>query len=125
MIKGIVFDIDGTLLNHEQAQKKSLFSLYSIIKNKIPNSSFGEFFLTWNTKSDQYFNDYLNGRITFEQQRILRIQSVFANHGYHLTSDKAMDIFKGYLIKYEQNWTLYEDVLPSLTILKTFPSIPN
>ncbi len=121
MIKGIVFDIDGTLLNHEQAVGKSLVNLYSLTKNKIPHSNFEEFSLTWKIKSDQYINDYLDGRLTFEQQRILRLQSVFGMWDFNLTSEKALEIFKRYLVKYEQNWTLYEDALPCLTILKNFP----
>ncbi len=39
-IKGIVFDIDGTLLDYKIAQKGGLNYLFSDIKEKIPNSSF-------------------------------------------------------------------------------------
>lgn len=120
MIKGIVFDIDGTLLNHEQALKSSLISLYSFMKPKIPHSSFDEFFSTWKTRTNQYINEYLDRRISYEQQRILRVQSVFSKWDYELTSDKAMNIFNRYLVKYEQNWMLFEDVLPCLTMLKNF-----
>ncbi|UCG00737.1 MAG: HAD family hydrolase [Candidatus Heimdallarchaeota archaeon] len=120
MIKGIVFDIDGTLLNHEQALERSLISLYSLMKKQIPNLSFDEFFVTWKTKTDHYINEYLDGCISFEQQRILRVQSVFSNWGYELSSDEAMDVFNRYLFKYEQNWRLYEDALPCLTMVKNF-----
>ncbi|MHA2204001.1 MAG: hypothetical protein ACW991_09970 [Candidatus Hodarchaeales archaeon] len=103
MIKGIVFDIDGTLLNHEQALERSLISLYYLVKKKIPHSSFDEFFSSWKTNTDKYINDYLDGCLSFEQQRILRVQSVFSRWDYKLSSDKAIDLFKCYLIKYEQN----------------------
>ena len=121
MIKGIVFDIDGTLLNHEQALERSLINLYSFMKPKIPHSSFDEFFSTWKTKTNQYINEYLDGRISFEQQRISRVQNVFSKWDYKLSSDKAMEVFKKYLINYEQNWTLFEDAIPCLTMLKNFP----
>ncbi len=121
MIKGIIFDIDGTLLNHEQAIKRALENIYSLVKSKIPQSTFDEFFLIWKTKTDQYMNEYLDGNITFEQQRILRVQSVFNKWDQTLSSDQAMEIFTQYLIKYEENWILYEDVLPCLTMLEKFP----
>ncbi|UCE14816.1 MAG: HAD family hydrolase [Candidatus Heimdallarchaeota archaeon] len=120
MIKGIVFDIDGTLLNHEQALQISLTNLYSLLREKIPHSNFEEFLLTWKIKTDKYINDYLDGRITFEEQRILRVQNVCRKWNYNLTPKKALNIFKIYHTKYEQNWILYEDVLPCLTRLKNY-----
>ena len=121
MIKGIVFDIDGTLLNHNQAVERALTTLYSLMKSTIPHSRFDEFLLTWKTYTDKYINEYLNGCLSFKQQRILRVQSVFNKWAYPLTSDKAMDFFKIYLKEYEKNWILYDDVVPCLTMLKPFP----
>jgi putative hydrolase of the HAD superfamily len=121
MIRGIAFDIDGTLLNHEQALQKALTKFYSLMKRKIPHSRFDEFFLTWKTYTDEYIKEYLDGRLSFKQQRILRLQSVFNKWDYPLTSDKAMEVFNTYLYEYENNWILYEDVIPCLTELKNFP----
>ncbi|MFX1507014.1 MAG: HAD family hydrolase [Promethearchaeota archaeon] len=121
MIKGIAFDIDGTLLNHEQALETALSKLYSLMKRTIPHSRFDEFFSTWKTKTNKYISEYLDGRLSFKQQRILRVQSVFNEWDYPLTSDEAMEVFKIYLHEYERNWTLYQDVIPCLTKLKHFP----
>ncbi len=121
MINAIVFDIDGTLLDHEHALSKSLFSLYSLMKNGIPHVSFNEFFTTWKMKTDQYINEYLDGRISFEQQRILRVQKVFEKWDCHLSTEKAKHLFKQYLVNYEQNWILYDDVVPCLAMLKSQP----
>ncbi|MFW9903645.1 MAG: HAD family hydrolase [Candidatus Thorarchaeota archaeon] len=121
MIKGVVFDIDGTLLNHEQALERALTNFYSLMKKSIPHSRFNEFFLTWKENTVKYINEYLSGRLSFQQQRILRVQSVFNKWEYPLTSDKAMELFKIYLNEYENNWSLYEDVVPCLTRLQHFP----
>jgi putative hydrolase of the HAD superfamily len=121
MIKGVVFDIDGTLLNHEQAREIALTKLYLLMKNRIPHSRFDEFLLTWKTYTDKYADEYLRGRLSFKQQRTLRVQSVFDEWDYHLTSEEAMKVFKIYLSEYENNWVLYEDTLPCLTRLKEFP----
>ncbi len=118
MIRGIVFDIDGTLMQHDLALEISLNNLYSFIKKKIPHSNFNEFLSVWKTKSNQYMNEYLIGDITFEEQRILRVQSVLSNWDYNLSSNEAMEIFRIYLGKYEQNWMLYDDALPCLNMVK-------
>ncbi|MFX1517913.1 MAG: HAD family hydrolase [Promethearchaeota archaeon] len=121
MIKGIVFDIDGTLLNHEQAVEKALTKLYLLMKSKIRHSRFDEFLLAWKTNTDKYIKEYLDGFLSFKQQRILRVQSVFNKWNCPLTSDKAWELFKIYLNEYEKNWILYEDVVPCLAMLKDFP----
>ncbi|MHA2244240.1 MAG: HAD family hydrolase [Candidatus Hodarchaeales archaeon] len=121
MILSVVFDIDGTLFDHLLAQERALDSLYSSMKQKIPNSNLKEFLTTWKTRTDHYFDEYLAGRITFKKQRILRVKSVFLEWGWRLSAEKAWEIFKQYLVKYQQNWTLYKDVLPCLTMLKDLP----
>ena len=121
LIKGIVFDIDGTLLQHNLAVKLSLKHLYSFVRNKIPHASFEEFLSIWKAKSNQYMNEYLDGDLSFEEQRILRVQSVLSNWDYNLSSNEAMEVFRIYLVKYEQNWMLYDDVLLCLNSVKKFP----
>jgi putative hydrolase of the HAD superfamily len=121
LIRGIVFDIDGTLLQHDLAVKISLKHLYSFVQNKIPHSNFDEFLKLWKVKSNQYMNEYLNGKITFEEQRILRVQSVLSSWDHKMSLDEAMEVFRIFLVKYEQNWRLYDDVLPCLNIVKKFP----
>ncbi|MFX0087394.1 MAG: HAD family hydrolase [Candidatus Hodarchaeota archaeon] len=119
-ILGIVFDIDGTLLNHQLAQEIAIEDLYSKNRRKIPNSSLEEFKAMWKNKSEQYMSEYLKGRISFKLQRILRVQAVFSTWECQLSSKAAWSIFNQYLRKYEQNWTLYEDVLPCLNTLKHY-----
>lgn len=121
MIQSVVFDIDGTLFDHLLAQERGLESLYSSVKRKIPNSNLKEFLSTWKTRTDQYFNEYLAGRVSFKKQRILRVQSVFLKWDWRLSTEKAWEIFEQYLVKYQQNWMLYKDVLPCLTMLKDLP----
>ena len=86
-----MFDIDGTLLQHDMAMKVSLKHLYSFVKNQIPHSSFNEFLTLWKEKSNHYWNEYLNGEISFEEQRILRVQSVLSCWNYNISSLEAME----------------------------------
>ena len=121
MIRGIAFDIDGTLLNHEQALDRALHHLYPPIKKKIPHSSFNEFLEVWKINTDHFIKKYLDGLISFKQQRILRVKSVFNNWDCHLSTEEAWSIFQKYLVEYERNWELFDDVFPCLKMLKDFP----
>jgi putative hydrolase of the HAD superfamily len=120
-ILGIVFDIDGTLLDHQLAQEKAIIDIFSRNRRRIANSTLEEFKAIWKTKSEHYMNEYLNGRISFKLQRILRVQAVFSTWNCQLSSKEAWTIFEQYLRKYEQNWTLYDDALPCLHALNHYP----
>lgn len=120
-IKGIVFDIDGTLLDHKIAQEGGLNYLYSNIEEKILSSNQQDFIDCWRTVSEHYMEQFIAGHISFKEQRILRVQDVLSKWGYEVSSEEAWAIFQLYLTGYEKNWTLYQDVLPCLTILKDYP----
>ena len=120
-IKGIVFDIDGTLLDYTIAQKGGLNYLYSNIKGKILSSNQQAFIDHWRTVSELYMNQFITGHISFKEQRILRVQDVLSKWNYEVSSEEAWEIFKLYLTGYEKNWTVYQDVLPCLTQLKEYP----
>jgi len=120
-IKGIVFDIDGTLLDHKIAQKGGLTYLYSNIAEKIPGSNQQDFSDCWRTVSEHYMNQFIAGHISFKEQRILRVQDVLSKWDYEVSSEEAWEIFKLYLAGYEKNWTVYQDTLPCLTQLKDYP----
>lgn len=120
-IKGIVFDIDGTLLDHTIAQKGGLDYLYSNIKEKILSSNQQDFIDYWRTVSELYMDQFLAGHISFKEQRILRVKDVLSRWNYEVSSEEAWAIFNLYLTGYEKNWTVYQDVLPCLTQLNDYP----
>lgn len=109
----IFFDIDGTLLDHKHSEYLGVNALYKEYKEyfKIEEDMFYKY---WCKISDKYFNRYLNGEITFKEQRIDRIKELFIFSGMKLSDDIAENIFNNYLKIYEHNWKPFSDVIPSL-----------
>jgi putative hydrolase of the HAD superfamily len=113
MIKAVLFDIDGTLVDHHSAQQAALARLCETLEEaqRVP---FDEFAAAWHREAERYMEQYLAGEITFVQQRHLRIRAVFDCLGEDVSDDRAMRVFQTYLAEYEGSWNLYDDVLPCL-----------
>lgn len=109
----IFFDLDGTLLDNKSSEFHGVEALYEEYKEcfKIDKQIFYKF---WCQISDKYFNRYLNGEITFDEQRIERIKELFDYSNVKVTDEDAMIKFKKYLNNYENAWKPYDDVIPCL-----------
>jgi putative hydrolase of the HAD superfamily len=115
-IRAVVFDVDGTLVDHLGAQRAGLEKLYAMLK-EAQRVSVDEFVAIWQREADRYWELYQRGKITFIQQRLLRVKAVFDSLGEWATDERAMIVFRMYLTEYEGSWKLYDDVLPCLDSL--------
>ena len=119
MIKVVIFDIDGTMLNHLGAQQAGLKKLYGRLE-EAQRVSTDEFVAIWQQEADRHWEQYQAGKITFPQQRLLRVKAVLERLGERATDETAMRVFQAYLAEYEGSWRLYDDVLPCLESLSEY-----
>ncbi|MBN1976827.1 MAG: HAD family hydrolase [Anaerolineae bacterium] len=116
MIKAIIFDVDGTMLDHAGAQRAGLVKLHGMLE-EAQRVSADEFVAIWQQEADRHWEQYQAGKVTFVQQRILRVKAVFERLGAYASGEVAMRVFWAYLAEYEGSWKLYDDVLPCLESL--------
>jgi putative hydrolase of the HAD superfamily len=118
-IRAVVFDVDGTLVDHLGAQQAGLEKLYAVLEEaqRVPVD---EFVAIWQREADRYWELYQEGKITFIQQRLLRVKAVFDCLGEPVPDERAMIVFRMYLAEYEGSWRLYDDVLPCLDSLSAY-----
>ena len=131
MINGIVFDLDGTLLDHDAAELAALSKLYStlFVGENEPQRwpAFPDFAAAWHAAAERGWQRYVEGELTFAAQRTWRVQQVLAMQqdsepdSPPLTEQEVSDIFARYLALYEDSWSLYPDVLPCLEALSAYP----
>ena len=131
MINGIVFDLDGTLLNHDGAELAALSKLYPTLlagENEPQRwPAFPDFAAAWHEAAERGWQRYVAGELTFAAQRTWRVQQVLAMQqdseadSQPPTEQEVSDIFARYLAFYENSWSLYPDVLPCLEALSAYP----
>jgi putative hydrolase of the HAD superfamily len=112
----IFFDIDQTLINHQQAQDTAALLFLQRFSSLLPYAS-EEFCQYWQTVMEKHFATFMRGEITFVEHRRRRMRELFQEAESDLANDEADGRFAIYLKHYEDNWTLFDDVLPCLNAL--------
>lgn len=113
----IFFDIDGTLLDYELAEKNGILDFFRKHNSVFSGKEF-EASKLWNRLSERYFNLFLCNELSFQEQKRLRMKDLFQQYGIHLTNEEADQKFNLYLSSYKENWTVYADVIDVLKSLK-------
>jgi len=116
MIRSVIFDIDGTLIDHQTSQARALRRLYRHLE--IKGARFNEFHDLWKRVGKKYFDEYADGKISLSEQRILRIQEVLGGFGREIGNNGALGLFEIYLSFYKDHWLLYPEVKGVLKELK-------
>ena len=117
MIQGILFDIDGTLIDHQTAQNRALTQFHQLHREEDELADLETFVDMWERASTKFYAAYIAGTISFKDLRALRTQYVYGTHGISLDMKEAYTLYEEYKMLYEQEWVLYPDVLPCLESL--------
>lgn len=100
--KGVLFDLDGTLTDHELAMAQALDEW--CMELGLPTGQhqrFQDIELKW-------FHRYERGEISHQDQRIGRTRDFT---GRELTDKQATELFGIYLAAYEKHWQAYPDAV--------------
>ncbi|XOZ32479.1 HAD family hydrolase [Halomonadaceae bacterium KBTZ08] len=108
----IILDIDGTLIDHAYAEQQAAQAFGAFYAEALPGYSEATFPKLWREASEQHMREFLAGTISFAEQRIRRIRTVFDDPS--LSKGDAEALFNRYLAFYEAAWELFPDVLPFL-----------
>ncbi|GDY11438.1 hypothetical protein LBMAG53_03150 [Planctomycetota bacterium] len=108
----ILLDLDDTLLDHTAASAEAAQWFGERHAQRIPAFDPTEFAEHWNQTLEAAYSRFLRGEISFQEQRRLRIRSIFA--APDMEAAHADALFNDYLERYEAAWRLFPDVLPFL-----------
>ena len=112
----IFFDIDETLLDNYTAEFAAAKDFHRLFRDIFPVTS-SEFASNWCVITEKYIQRYLSGELSFHDQRRERLREVFS-HNRILSDEEADNLFQKYLGCYENNWSLFPDVLTCFDQLK-------
>jgi putative hydrolase of the HAD superfamily len=116
-IKALLFDLDGTLVDHDTAAGVALGkALQAVPGHEQIDQAHAR--RRWRWLGEVAMERYLSGELTFTGQRRLRVISLAAEFGLGTWDDPRADAwFAGYLRHYESAWRAYPDVRPALDAL--------
>lgn len=115
MIKAILFDLDETLLNQQEASSVALREFY---KERCSGVAWTVVEDRWNHCLKNHFIRYEKGEITFQQQRRCRIRDIFREQ--NISDDLADELFGTYLKHYEGNYRLFPEVTEVLSQVSSY-----
>lgn len=102
----VAFDLDGTLMNHDQAARDAVTE-WVAARGWTPPSNAGD---EWLHLEREHFAPFAAGRITFHEQRRRRLRDFLPLVQAEARGDSDLDdLFAEYVAIYEKSWVAYDD----------------
>lgn len=111
----VFFDLDDTLMDHREATRAGALILHRYGVEGREN--FQGFLSHWSVLCDAMFQRYADGEMTYVEQRVARMLSLWPS----LSSGEVTKRLNAYLKAYASAWALFPDVLPCLDALADRP----
>lgn len=120
----LLLDLDGTLLDHEAASRTALLS--ALAGSPLSSEADPSVLLSrWRDLEVRHFQRYLDGELTFEEQRVVRTREFLASVGVNdLDRSAALQWFDRYRSLYEGAWSAFDDVHPFLRAVASLDVVP-
>ena len=117
-IRGVLFDIDDTLVDLEYAMTTALREVSEHLLPGLDQTGWERFGRIFTHETTHYYDRYLAGELTFNDQRLLRGRAALGHFGVDLADGEEAH---GWLSAYSRLQPSYvrafEDVLPLLDVL--------
>lgn len=117
-LKALVFDLDGTLVDQEGAERDALQALFEQDIKLDEAPSFHVFLRDWRNVADEYLQRFLDNKMSFDEQRIMRFQVLYQKYGQDCPRELAEGLHQAYAAHYRGKWRAFEDTVPALNALK-------
>ena len=115
-----MFDLDGTLVDHEGAARQGVIQWLTACELATEQQCNERLAALWDEVAERHFPAFRTGEITFQEQRRRRLREFLPHVGLAAENidDAALDgRFEDYVKHYEAAWRAYDDVLPGLRSL--------
>lgn len=111
-LTAVLFDLDGTLLDHQAASSAaagSWLSSYGIGRTRIEAA-----IPYWFELEQRHYPAWRAGEISFQEQRRRRTRDFFHAVGITVQAADLDAVFAEYLTRYEAAWAAFDDAAPAL-----------
>lgn len=117
-IEAVLFDIDGTLLDHDRAMERGLATAVVRVRPDLADAQLAGLLAEWLRLEQVHYETYLAGETSLSEQRRRRARGLLETLGVSEPQVHELDEWvAGYLADYRAAWELFDDVVPALDAL--------
>ncbi len=117
-LQAVLFDLDGTLMDHDAARATGLQRHLAEWLPGTPAHELERLDEHWRELEARHYDEYASGQCSFAEQRRRRVRGMHDVLGREVPPDESADEwFAGYLRHYRAQWRAFDDVLPALDAL--------
>ena len=116
MLRGVLFDVDDTLVDYESAARSAILAHLSDVGLPADEQAY----VTWNRLMEEAFARFVAGELSFVEQRRVRARAMT---GRAMTAEEADRWLEGYVRRLEASWAVFPDVVAVLDVLAATPGL--
>ncbi|HEX3854812.1 MAG TPA: HAD family hydrolase, partial [Polyangiaceae bacterium] len=117
-LQAVLFDLDGTLMDHDAARATGLQRHLAEWLPDAPAHELERLDEQWRELEALHYDEYASGQCSFAEQRRRRVRGMHDTLRREAPTDATADAwFAGYLRHYRAQWRAFDDVLPALEAL--------
>jgi len=117
-IRGVLFDIDDTLVDLEFAMTTALRGVSEHLLPGLDEAGWERFGRIFTRETTHFYDRYLAGELTFNEQRLLRGRAALGHFGVELADDdQALHWVSSYATLQHSYIRAFDDVVPLLDAL--------
>jgi len=119
MIEAVLFDIDGTLFDHEHASGGSLRALIEVERDDLDERGHAEALAEWRRLEALHYPAYLSGDASLDEQRRRRAGGILAWLEAEERPQAELDAWwQRFLDGYRERWRPFEDTETAVAALE-------
>jgi putative hydrolase of the HAD superfamily len=119
VIEAVLFDIDGTLFDHEHASGGSLRALIESERDDLDEGAHAEALAEWRRLEALHYPTYLSGELTLDEQRRMRAGGMLAWLEAGHRPEAELDAWwQRFLDGYRERWRPFPDTEAAIAALE-------